>query len=76
MKKLISDNELENIYLSDNEEIKENIDIEILKKKFKSVENRKKKIKLYNEILNYQKNEIIKNQKNLENQKNRKKNFT
>ena len=73
MTKLISNNKLQNIYFSDNKKLKENIDIEILKKKFKSVENRKNKIKLYNEILDYQAKKIIKNQNIIKNKKTLKK---
>ena len=69
--KLISDTELENIYFSNNNKLKENIDIEILKKKYDDCEKKEKKIKMYKNILNFQKNEIIKNQNILNTQNNK-----
>ena len=43
MPKLISNRELENIYFSDDNALKENIDIEMLQKKYEDTEKRKKK---------------------------------
>ena len=73
MSKVISDNKLTNIYLSDNDKLKENIDIDILKKKIYSIENKnkkKKKIKFYNKILDYQKKQIVDNQHIIDKQNN------
>ena len=70
--KLISDKELENIYFSNDTVLKENVDIDMLKKKYDDCEKKDKKIKMYKKILNFQKNEIIKNQNILNNQNNKK----
>ena len=69
--KLISDKELENIYFSNDTTLKENIDIDMLKKKYDDCEKKDKKIKMYKKILNFQKNEIIKNQNILNKQNNK-----
>ena len=71
--KLISDKELENIYFSNNTALKENIDIDILKKKYDDCEKKEKKIKMYKKILNFQKNEIVRNQHILDKQQKQKK---
>ena len=69
MKKSISNTKLQNIYFSDDDLLKENIDINILKEKLNNIEKKEKKknkknkqIKFYKKIIDYQKNEIIKNQ--------------
>ena len=74
MKKLevMSNRELENLYFSDNDLLKENIDIEMLQKKYEDTEKKDKKMKMYKKIINFQKNEIIKN-KNILDKKEKKK---
>ena len=62
MPKLISNRELENIYFSDDNALKENIDIEMLQKKYEDTEKKEKKIKMYKKIIDFQKHEIVKNQ--------------
>lgn len=73
MPKLISDRELENLYFSDNNPLKENIDIEILEKKYEDSEKKDKKMKMYKKIIEFQKKEIVKNQHILDKQQKQKK---
>lgn len=67
--KVISDKELENLYFSNNDLLKENIDIEMLQKKYEDTERKDKKMKMYKKIIKFQKNEIVKNQHILDKQR-------
>ena len=71
--KVISDRELENLYFSNNDPLKENIDIEMLQKKYEDAEKKDKKMKMYKKIIKFQKNEIVKNQHILDKQEKQKK---
>ena len=71
--KVISDKELENLYFSNNDLLKENIDIEMLQKKYEDTERKDKKMKMYKKIIKFQKNEIVKNQHILDKQEKQKK---
>ena len=73
MPKLISNRELETLYFSDAGALKENIDIEMLQKKYEDTEKKEKKIKMYRKIIEFQKTEIVKNQNILDKQQKQKK---